>query len=220
MWTLRKRLQFTDDEIKQLEVLLMEAKDEPKDTKFYQNLTTKINLASARTGKKALQWIQVRRWILNKKKHLLTKEKPNGSISDKLGENQPKVEFEAKSANDGGWYDVARFLSHRFNDHCQFECLIRYENFGTDEDEWVIVKEAVRRRSVPIDSDECYRVAVGDHVICFHEMESNACYFDAHVMEIQRKRHDIRGCRCRFLIRYDHDSVQETVSLERICCRP
>lgn len=48
------------------------------------------------------------------------------------------------------------------------ECLVRYENFGTAEDEWVVVKEAVRRRSIPIDPDECYRVAVGDHVICFH----------------------------------------------------
>ena len=37
-------------------------------------------------------------------------------------------------------------------------------------------------------------------------------YFDAHVLEIERKRHDIRGCRCQFLIRYDHGRTEVTTA--------
>lgn len=33
-------------------------------------------------------------------------------------------------------------------------------------------------------------------------------YFDAHVLGIERRVHDIRGCRCQFLVTYDHDDSQ------------
>lgn len=48
------------------------------------------------------------------------------------------------------------------------------------------------------------------------ERSEQAMYFDAHVLDIQRKLHDIRGCRCRFLIRYDHDDTQVTTILPRL----
>ncbi|KAL0330381.1 UNVERIFIED_CONTAM: Casein kinase-like protein HD16 [Sesamum radiatum] len=40
------------------------------------------------------------------------------------------------------------------------------------------------------------------------ERQDQARYYDAHVIEIQRRWHDIRGCRCLFLIRYDHDNTE------------
>ena len=44
--------------------------------------------------------------------------------------------------------------------------------------------------------------------IIFQEGKEQALYFDARVLDAQRRRHDVRGCRCRFLVRYDHDSSE------------
>ncbi|KAI3526867.1 hypothetical protein L1887_06133 [Cichorium endivia] len=44
-------------------------------------------------------------------------------------------------------------------------------------------------------------------VLCFQEKTDQARYYDAQVMDIQRKLYDIRGCRCIFLIRYEHDAL-------------
>ncbi|KAL2472801.1 Protein SAWADEE HOMEODOMAIN-like protein 2 [Forsythia ovata] len=40
------------------------------------------------------------------------------------------------------------------------------------------------------------------------EGKEQALYFDAQVLDAQRRRHDVRGCRCRFLVRYDHDQAE------------
>lgn len=40
------------------------------------------------------------------------------------------------------------------------------------------------------------------------EKTDEARYYDAEVIDIQRKLHDIRGCRCIFLIRYEHDNFE------------
>lgn len=42
----------------------------------------------------------------------------------------------------------------------------------------------------------------------YQEGKEQALYFDAHVLDAQRRRHDMRGCRCRFLVRYDHDQSE------------
>ncbi|XP_022854578.1 protein SAWADEE HOMEODOMAIN HOMOLOG 1-like isoform X2 [Olea europaea var. sylvestris] len=52
------------------------------------------------------------------------------------------------------------------------------------------------------------------------ERRDQARYYDAHVIEIRRRLHDIRGCRCIFMIQYDHDKIEEEVRLRRLCCRP
>ncbi|CAI0409568.1 unnamed protein product [Linum tenue] len=93
------------------------------------------------------------------------------------------------------------------------EVRVRFEGFGAEEDEWVNVREAVRQRSVPVDPSECHSVNVGDVVCCFQERKDYAMYYDAHVIEIQRKLHDIRGCRCIFKIRYNHDNVEVRISI-------
>ncbi|GKV03459.1 hypothetical protein SLEP1_g15751 [Rubroshorea leprosula] len=131
-----------------------------------------------------------------------------------------ELEFEARSSKDGAWYDVETFLAHTFLSSGEAEVRVRFVGFGAEEDEWVNVKKAVRVRSIPFEHSECHKVKVGDLVLCLQERRDQAIYYDAHVIEIERKMHDIRGCRCVFLIRYDHDNTEERVRLRRLCYIP
>lgn len=47
------------------------------------------------------------------------------------------------------------------------------------------------------------------------ERKDQAIYYDAHILDVQRKMHDIRGCRCIFSIQYDHDKSEACTV---ICC--
>ncbi|RCV11404.1 hypothetical protein SETIT_2G183000v2 [Setaria italica] len=138
---------------------------------------------------------------------------------DKIPELE-ELEFEAKSAKDSAWYDIAIFLAHRRNRAGEVEVRVRFEGFGADEDEWVNVKKCIRQRSIPVEASQCKSIVEGDLVLCFREGNDEALHFDAHVLEVQRKQHDIRGCRCVFLVEYDHDRSQERVSLKRLSRRP
>ncbi|KAJ0700858.1 putative transcription factor homeobox-WOX family [Helianthus annuus] len=131
-----------------------------------------------------------------------------------------QMEFEAKSARDGAWYDVSTFISHRSLDTGDPEVFVRFAGFGAEEDEWVNVRKNVRQRSLPCEASECVAVLPADLILCFQEGKEQALYFDAHVLDAQRRRHDVRGCRCRFLVRYDHDQSEEIVALRKICRRP
>ncbi|KAG6790298.1 hypothetical protein POTOM_006446 [Populus tomentosa] len=117
-------------------------------------------------------------------------------------------------------YDVGTFQSHRYLDKGDPEVLVRFAGFGPDEDEWLNVCKHVRQRSLPCEASECVAVLPGDLILCFQEGKDQALYFDAHVLDAQRRRHDVRGCRCRFLVRYDHDQSEEIVPLRKICRRP
>lgn len=130
------------------------------------------------------------------------------------------IEFEAKSARDGAWYDVAAFLSQRLFETGEPEVRVRFSGFGAEEDEWINVRKCVRQRSLPCEATECVAVLPGDLILCFQEGKEQALYFDARVLDAQRRRHDVRGCRCRFLVRYDHDSSEEIVPLRKVCRRP
>lgn len=141
------------------------------------------------------------------------------SVGRSVSDNT-QMEFEAKSARDGAWYDVASFLSHRSVETGDPEVLVRFAGFGAEEDEWVNVRKHVRQRSLPCESSECVAVLPGDLILCFQEGKEQALYFDAHVLDAQRRRHDVRGCRCRFLVRYDHDQSEEIVPLRKVCRRP
>jgi hypothetical protein len=92
---------------------------------------------------------------------------------------------------------------------------VRFAGFGSEEDEWVSVKNAVRQRSLPCETTECVAVLPGDLILCFQ-----ALYFDADILDVQRRRHDVRGCRCRFWVRYRHDQTEEVVPLRKVCRRP
>ncbi|CAM9002334.1 unnamed protein product [Rhodiola kirilowii] len=150
----------------------------------------------------------------NRLPHSVT-ESPGRTSSD----NTP-MEFESRSARDGAWYDVASFLSLKNLETGSPEVLVRFAGFGPEEDEWINVTTHVRHRSLPCESSECVAVLPGDLILCFQEGKDQALYFDAHVLDAQRRRHDARGCRCRFLVRYDHDQSEEIVPLRKICRRP
>ncbi|KAJ3709370.1 hypothetical protein LUZ61_013075 [Rhynchospora tenuis] len=130
------------------------------------------------------------------------------------------LQFEARSSRDFAWYDIHTFLAHRATNAGELEVRVRYADFGADEDEWVNVKKAVRVRSIPLESSECMKVHAGDLVLCFREGSNEAVHYDAHVMKIERKLHDVRGCRCLFVVKYDHDNTEEKVHLSRLCRRP
>ncbi|OWM88626.1 hypothetical protein CDL15_Pgr002393 [Punica granatum] len=130
------------------------------------------------------------------------------------------LEFEAKSSRDGAWYDVATFLTHRHLETGNPEVLVRFSGFGVDEDEWINIRQHVRQRSLPCEASECVAVLPGDVILCFQEGKEQALYFDAQVLDAQRRRHDARGCRCRFLVRYLHDDSEEIVPLRKVCRRP
>uniref|UniRef100_A0A8R7QU46 SAWADEE domain-containing protein n=1 Tax=Triticum urartu TaxID=4572 RepID=A0A8R7QU46_TRIUA len=133
------------------------------------------------------------------------------SYPGNISSDGDKVMFEAKSGRNGAWYDVAAFLSHGFTETKHPEVLVRFTWFGPEEDEWVDVCKCVRQRSL-----QCVTVMPGDLILCFKEGKEQALYFDAHVLQVQRRMHDIRGCRCRFLVCYDHDHSEELVPLSKV----
>ncbi|KAL9230348.1 hypothetical protein vseg_005711 [Gypsophila vaccaria] len=128
-----------------------------------------------------------------------------------------EVEFEARSSRDGAWYDVERFLSHRFATSGEVEVRVRFVGFGSEEDEWVNVKDDVRERSIPLENWDCQKINVGDVMLCLQERKDQAIYYDVQISEINRKMHDIRGCRCIFKVEYIHDKSEENVRLRRLC---
>ncbi|KAJ3683370.1 hypothetical protein LUZ60_013597 [Juncus effusus] len=227
---------FNPSEIRHMESLLSEKKTGFPDRSFYQQVTKGFNRSSGRVGSEVIQVNEVQEWFENKLKKQGTEitNLPLDSMENNVAETSSQItidekekipdldelEFEAKSQRDFAWYDVSKFVSNRVLKSGEVEVKVRYENFGEEEDEWVNVKKCVRVRSVPLESSECNKVHVGDLVLCFREKNKEALHFDARVVEVERKLHDMRGCRCQFLVRYDHDQTQEKVNLSRLCGRP
>ncbi|OIT22976.1 PREDICTED: protein SAWADEE HOMEODOMAIN HOMOLOG 1 [Nicotiana attenuata] len=146
-------------------------------------------------------------------------QKPKVSAAE-MATELAELSFEALSAKDLAWYDVASFLNFRVLRTGELEVRVRFAGFGHEEDEWVNVKRRVRERSVPLKPSECDRVNVGDPLMCFREDEYLAVYGDAQVVEIQKKLHDNTECTCIFVVRYDLDNAEEKVTLDKLCCRP
>ncbi|KAI3716694.1 hypothetical protein L1987_67748 [Smallanthus sonchifolius] len=230
---------FTTAEMEKMDRILNESGQLPS-SEVIKKLTSGFNRSTGRAGKPILKWTDVQNWFLDRQKGHMSKDTPltvpnyfppaqeacalknlNETSDMSKGEkviDLSKLEFEAKSSDDA-WYDVEIFITHRFINSSGHEVLVRYDGFGKEEDEWVHVKN-VRERSVPLEHSECNKVMIGDTVLCFHEKTDQARHYDAQVIDIQRKLHDIRGCRCIFLIRYEHDNSEESVRLKRLCCRP
>ncbi|XP_031255765.1 protein SAWADEE HOMEODOMAIN HOMOLOG 1-like isoform X2 [Pistacia vera] len=235
-------------EIKELESTYKELGEASLSQEFCQALATSFSFAASRAARPAIPWQQVQSWFLDKLKGSRTKVQPSSSKALSFFVNlsreifpsiepetsqKPKgnriselkeCQFEAKSAKDAAWYDVASFLTYRVTYAGDLEVRVRFSGFGNAEDEWVNVKEGVRERSIPLEPSECHEVNVGDLVLCYQEREHQAVYCDAYVVEIQRQLHhdnnDIEGCRCIFLVRYSHDYTEEAVDLGRLCRRP
>ncbi|XP_020595626.1 protein SAWADEE HOMEODOMAIN HOMOLOG 2-like isoform X1 [Phalaenopsis equestris] len=242
----RRRLaaRFSRPEVRHMEMLLREGKDELSDPKFHQKLADEFN-AKDRAEKKAIQAQQIQRWFLNRQ-HIEKIEDISSSSSSKEmdpagDENMPNnavqcfdfpeddcdeisegfvMEFEAKSYRDQAWYDVSTFLAHRVLTSGEVEVRVSFLGFGPEEDEWVNATKAVRDRSIPMEASECWRVNEGDILLCFREKDETAYHFDAHVVSIERRIHDNRVCSCAFLVRYVHDQAEEIVQLSQLCRRP
>ncbi|XWS70305.1 hypothetical protein CRYUN_Cryun03dG0036500 [Craigia yunnanensis] len=232
-----------------MEKLLMESRVLLQSKEFCQKIARSISSSSGCAGKPIVKWTEVQSWFVARQQEStlkvpsLTDTSKNESripqtcplnnghqscqilkgLVSKVGEKVPdlsELEFEAMSSKDGAWYDVDMFLTHRFLGSGEAEVRVRFIGFGAEEDEWVNVQKAVRGRSIPIEHSECHKVIVGDLVLSLQERRDQSIYYDAHVIEIARKTHDLRGCRCLFLIRYDHDSSEERVRLRRLCHIP
>ncbi|KAG5147868.1 hypothetical protein AAZX31_06G083700 [Glycine max] len=215
---------FTNAEIEKMEKLLREPTGGSLGREFYQKLARSFNYSSGRAGKPIIKWTEIESWFQTR-----LQDSPQVPSSElmvpkcKEGETMQdpsELEFEARSSKDGAWYDVEAFLAHRFLSTGEAEVQVRFVGFGAEEDEWINIKTSVRQRSIPLESTECSNLKIGDPVLCFQERRDQAIYYDAHIVEIQKRMHDIRGCRCLLLIHYDHDNSEERVRLRRLCRRP
>ncbi|OVA18368.1 Homeobox domain [Macleaya cordata] len=238
---------FTSNEVAEMEACLQEASHTVPSREVLCSLAEKFSASAERSGKIVVQPKQVWNWFQNRRyaqKAKLIKSPGKLSVTPMAREdlvsirnvphsmlvpsasqnagrdNNALMEFEAKSSRDGAWYDVASFVSHRMFETGDPEVRVRFSGFGAEEDEWVNVRKHVRQRSLPCEASECVAVLAGDLILCFQEGKDQALYFDAHVLDAQRRRHDVRGCRCRFLVRYDHDQAEEIVPLRKVCRRP
>ncbi|KAM3747539.1 hypothetical protein ACB098_05G042200 [Castanea mollissima] len=236
--------EFTLAEIKEMGKIFKDVGEQSLGQEFCQDIATSFSHSASRKGKSAIKWEQVQSWFLNKQEQLQDKATPSSGAlklfvdhSDApISSNAPQsstskvkkasdlseLRYEAKSSKDNAWYDVASFLSYRVLHTGELEVRVRYAGFGKEDDEWVNVKNRVRERSIPLEASDCHKVKVGDLVLCFQEREHHAVYCDAYIVKIKRLPHDndSKGCRCIFVVRYDHDHTEEKVELGRICSRP
>ncbi|KAK0600020.1 hypothetical protein LWI29_010789 [Acer saccharum] len=213
---------FIQTEVAEMEAILLEHQNAMPSREILIALADKFSESPDRKGKIQVQMKQVWNWFQNRRYAIRAKSMPASvsASSGRVASETTFMEFEAKSARDGAWYDVAAFLGHRILETGDAEVQVRFAGFGPEEDEWVNVKKHVRQRSLPCEASECVAVLPGDLILCFQEGKDQALYFDAHVLDAQRRRHDVRGCRCRFLVRYDHDQSEEIVPLRKVCRRP
>ncbi|XP_047962941.1 protein SAWADEE HOMEODOMAIN HOMOLOG 1-like [Salvia hispanica] len=234
--------EFTLAEIIQMENLFKEMRDKTTEEEFCQELSIKFNGSIHRAEKPPVKWEQVQSWFRDKQTNTATvvvpfKPKkgskmailkkrtkvPTITASEAAVELQTLI-FEAKSAKDSAWFDVASFLGYRVvNAGVNLGDLlvrVRFSGFGKDEDEWVSVHKAVRERSIPLEHSECDKVSVGDLVLCFREGEDHALYCDARVVEIERMVHDSSICTCLFAVRWEHDGLEGKITAEKLCYRP
>ncbi|KAL0319300.1 UNVERIFIED_CONTAM: protein SAWADEE HOMEODOMAIN1 [Sesamum angustifolium] len=228
-------------QIVEMEKLFKKMTEQSISQEFCQDLSAKFNFSTHRSEKAPMTWEQVESWFQEKQRNLAATIIPSrahrGTVTKKAAVIKkrekvptisaseaavqlPNLMFEARSAKDYAWFDVASFLSYRVLCSGEMVVRVRFAGFGKEEDEWVNIKRAVRERSIPLEHSECDRVNVGDLVLCFREAEDHALYCDAHVVEIERQAHDGSGCTCIFVVRYDHDNVEGKVPLDKLCCRP
>ncbi|KAJ0816737.1 putative SAWADEE domain-containing protein [Helianthus annuus] len=128
--------------------------------------------------------------------------------------------FEALSAKDLAWFDVASFLTFRVMYTGELEVKVRFSGFSHDQDEWVNVRSAIRERSIPLEASECHKVKVGDLLLCYRANEDHALYSDAHVVRVERQMHDKDDCTCTFVVRFEYDNAEVELNCSEICCRP
>ncbi|CAI9267528.1 unnamed protein product [Lactuca saligna] len=146
-------------------------------------------------------------------------EKPKTPKAQRVAELSDLI-FEALSAKDCAWYDVAAFTNFRVLYHGELEVRVRFSGFSHDQDEWVNVRKGLRERSIPLVPSECHKVKVGDLLLCFRANEDHALYSDAQLLRVERQLHDTDNCTCVFLVRFEYDNAEVEVHCSEICRRP
>ncbi|KAM1022412.1 hypothetical protein ACFX15_042552 [Malus domestica] len=197
---------------------------------FCQSTAKSFNRSAARAGKPIVKWTELQSWFENR-----VKESPNicrNYPSNKAHKSSeiPKeekipdvseLEFEARSSKDGAWYDVEKFLAHRFLRTGETEVRVRFVGFRAEEDEWVNVKKAVRERSVPLEHSECRTLKVGDHVLCILERRDEAIYYDSHIYRYPKENARYKGPPVSSQSGIIPTTARrERVRLRRLCRRP
>lgn len=227
---------FLPSEVEKLLTLYEDNKSSVPSQEILQSVAEEFSEAREREGKvlvqrkQVLHWFQNRRWYVRKqeaeKEIERLPEKGSSSERTQTTVTPPSdvidistLEFEAKSSKDGAWYDVRTFLEHRMLESGP-EVRVRFAGYGVEDDEWVNVRRAVRQRSLACESSDCFSIFPGDVVCCFLEGTKQALFYDAYVLDVERRKHDIRGCRCRFLVQYEHDGSMGILSLKKVCRRP
>ncbi|GAA0141799.1 hypothetical protein LIER_02855 [Lithospermum erythrorhizon] len=236
--------EFTLAEIIEMEKSFKGLKEASLNPEFCQKLATQFSCSHNRQGQSSVKWDEVHAWFQEKQEQEVAKSTSSIKLFGDLcifsstgGPNIkhktspiPKVEsavvlkellFEAKSARDLAWYDVGSFLSYKVTTNGgELLVRVRFAGFDNSNDEWVSVEKEVRERSIPLDDSECHMVEVGDLVLCYRNDEDDDMYFDAHVVRVERNSHHLTACNCVFVVRYDHDGVEENVDLHKLCRRP
>ncbi|XP_073037810.1 protein SAWADEE HOMEODOMAIN HOMOLOG 1-like [Primulina eburnea] len=232
--------EFTLSEIMEMENLFKEMCDKFISQSFCQELATKFSHSVYRSEKFPVKWEQVRSWFRDKQSTLAVKATPSFSPDKTLASPRalpvkrrvstisiseaavelPNLMFEARSAKDYAWFDVAYFLNFRVLNSGELMVRVRFAGFDREEDEWVSADRAIRERSIPLVPTECDSVNVGDQVLCYRVNEYHALYVDAHVTGIEKRSHDESCCTCVFNVRYEYDNVEEKVGCNNLCRRP
>ncbi|KAD4585193.1 hypothetical protein R6Q59_036079 [Mikania micrantha] len=146
-------------------------------------------------------------------------EKPKKPKAQRV-EEISELSFEALSAKDSAWFDVATFLTFRVMYTGELEVRVRFSGFSHDEDEWVNIRSGIRERSIPLEPSECHKVKVGDLLLCYRANEDHALYSDAHVVRIERQLHDKENCTCTFVVRFQYDNAEVGLNCKEVCYRP
>ncbi|XP_051135825.1 protein SAWADEE HOMEODOMAIN HOMOLOG 1-like [Andrographis paniculata] len=234
--------EFTLAEILEMDSMYKEMKGKPITQVFCEGIAAKFSVSSHRLGKTRITWEKVERWFKDKQtmsvaKKIVPSSSGSGATCSKTAmiktrtkaatisaseaaELLPNLIFEARSAKDCAWFDVAAFLNYKVLCSGEVFVRVRFAGFGKEEDEWVSLKDAVRERSIPLEHSECERVNVGDLILCYKENEDHALYCDARVLDVERKPHNGNNCACMFLVRYDFTDIEEKVPIGKVCCRP
>ncbi|KAE8705403.1 Leucine-rich repeat protein kinase family protein [Hibiscus syriacus] len=96
---------------------------------------------------------------------------------------------------------------------------VRFVRYEAEDDEWVNVKKAVREQSISFEHSECNKVSIGNLVLCLQERRDQSNYYDAHVVKIDWKMQDIRGCKSEdseFTCKHKHLSSVPVDSRSRL----
>ncbi|KAL2326758.1 hypothetical protein Fmac_020185 [Flemingia macrophylla] len=209
---------FIHAEVAEMEAILQEHNNAMPARNVLTTLAEKFSESPDRKGKITIQMKQVSNWFQNKRHAIRSKSRQ--LLQDYSAPVRSVPQQPTAASTPGRMYDVGAFLSYRSLENSDPEVLVRFPAFQPGEEEWINIRKHVRPRSLPCVPSDCVLVIPGDLVLCFQEDKEQALYFDAHVLDVQRRRHDVRGCRCRFLVRYYHDQSEEILPLLKICRRP